>query len=951
MPIKKLSVQLANQIAAGEVVENPASVVKELLENAIDAHATAITLEVRDAGKLLIKVTDNGLGVPHEELPLALAPHATSKIHELKDLDGIVTLGFRGEALASIAAVSKLSLLSNTAGQDHGYKVEVEGPEQHPYIYPAAHPIGTTVIVRELFFNTPARRRFLKSDKTELAKVKDIFTRIALVNYTCEFNLIVDGRMVLQVPATNRSGLSQRIPKLLGAEYKGTLIKIDSADPDFQQSMQELYNEEHFNVDESNSLKFPPVITMHGVLVYPELARRGLADKLIFFLNGRCMGDKLVARAIKEGVTQALEATADFKPSIRGVIFLECDPHIVDVNVHPRKDEVRFHQGHVIFNCISTTVKTALYRHGLNAHTFGRGSLGLNDLSPAPAPAPAPSPASTPIPAHAPAVAAPVEVAAATSDPEPAPAAPAPAEQDGVGTIPVIENFDDVLEEEPNFGGAIGAGSATGRESELRACVEQYFSTHPSAIFNSSESSSAHRTLPGACCDLSKLQSGMGALSQLRAAAAAVKAYRSTPDSTLIGQKSENAAPPAPNPVQSLTDDSALSASTAAPRAESDEAAATGEEIYSSSSTSGLNLSSLLLRQERARRHLESEEEREITETGVNTIEDTELSAEQSSAGQQSSNVLTHSRGFAKAMGILQESRSRYDVAVQEGDENTSTTVAASSTAQVPASAALQPHMPFPAFLPAGAAAATAAAASAAKQGAMLPAGVAYDTTKAYSTANTACSTITSNAEQSTQPEQAVFLALIAPNVLLFSLKQHYFLGKGSELLAECLAREYSLQVRENKVQSAALRVPFAIRVESELIKSYKQEQTKKAALRCGFSLEVRAAKALLELHRVPAYLLGCNLAPVAHSALRLIAAHTQEINGETLESNESNAPLELCQILANAREYEINTEFDARALLGNICSFEQLTPLLEQGTLKELNLMQLAQQLLNHQN
>ena len=176
MPIKKLSVQLANQIAAGEVVENPASVVKELLENAIDAHATAITLEVKEAGKLLIKVTDNGSGIPQEELPLALAPHATSKISELEDLDAIVTLGFRGEALASIAAVSKLSLVSNTIHQEHGYKVEVEGPEQHPYIYPAAHPVGTSVIVRELFFNTPARRRFLKSDRTELSKIRDIFT-------------------------------------------------------------------------------------------------------------------------------------------------------------------------------------------------------------------------------------------------------------------------------------------------------------------------------------------------------------------------------------------------------------------------------------------------------------------------------------------------------------------------------------------------------------------------------------------------------------------------------------------------------------------------------------------------------------------------------------------------------------------------------------------------------
>ena len=380
MPIKKLSVQLANQIAAGEVVENPASVVKELLENAIDAHATAITLEVKEAGKLLIKVTDNGSGIPQEELPLALAPHATSKISELEDLDAIVTLGFRGEALASIAAVSKLSLVSNTIHQDHGYKVEVEGPEQHPYIYPAAHPVGTSVIVRELFFNTPARRRFLKSDRTELSKIRDIFTRIALVNYTCEFRFIVDGKMVLQLPATNRFGLPQRIAKLLGAEYKGPLIKLDNFDPNFQQHMVRLYEDEHFGL-EGAGLRIPPVLGIHGVLVYPEVARKGIPDKLVFFLNGRCMGDKLVAKAIREGFAQALHSGTDYKPSVRGVLFLECDPHIVDVNVHPRKDEVRFHNSNVIFDCIVFTIKTALLLHGITARSIGQSDFIFPEVS------------------------------------------------------------------------------------------------------------------------------------------------------------------------------------------------------------------------------------------------------------------------------------------------------------------------------------------------------------------------------------------------------------------------------------------------------------------------------------------------------------------------------------------------------------------------------------------
>ena len=165
MGIKRLSVQLANQIAAGEVVERPASVVKELLENAVDAGASLITLEIRSSGKTLIKVTDNGKGIVADELPLALAPHATSKIETLEDLSAIRTLGFRGEALASIASVSRLTLISRTADAEHAFQVHVEGAEQHPVVEPAIHNQGTSVIVRELFFNTPARRRFLKSDK------------------------------------------------------------------------------------------------------------------------------------------------------------------------------------------------------------------------------------------------------------------------------------------------------------------------------------------------------------------------------------------------------------------------------------------------------------------------------------------------------------------------------------------------------------------------------------------------------------------------------------------------------------------------------------------------------------------------------------------------------------------------------------------------------------------
>ncbi|MBO8415291.1 MAG: ATP-binding protein, partial [Proteobacteria bacterium] len=197
MPIHRLSVQLANQIAAGEVVERPASVVKELVENAIDAGAGHITLELSGAGRQAIVVRDNGSGIPRDELTLALEPHATSKIYTLEDLEAVKTMGFRGEALASIAAVSKLTLTSKPKDQDKAYKVHTEGPEMTPIVEPAAHPDGTSVEVRELFFNTPARRRFLRSDKTELSRIKDIMLRIAMAHSTLSFEVVHEGRRLL----------------------------------------------------------------------------------------------------------------------------------------------------------------------------------------------------------------------------------------------------------------------------------------------------------------------------------------------------------------------------------------------------------------------------------------------------------------------------------------------------------------------------------------------------------------------------------------------------------------------------------------------------------------------------------------------------------------------------------------------------------------------------------
>lgn len=938
MPIKKLSVQLANQIAAGEVVENPASVVKELLENAIDAHATAITLEVKEAGKLLIKVTDNGSGIPQEELPLALAPHATSKISELEDLDAIVTLGFRGEALASIAAVSKLSLVSNTIHQEHGYKVEVEGPEQHPYIYPAAHPVGTSVIVRELFFNTPARRRFLKSDRTELSKIRDIFTRIALVNYTCEFRFIVDGKMVLQLPATNRFGLPQRIAKLLGAEYKGPLIKLDNFDPNFQQHMVRLYEDEHFGL-EGAGLRIPPVLGIHGVLVYPEVARKGIPDKLVFFLNGRCMGDKLVAKAIREGFAQALHSGTDYKPSVRGVLFLECDPHIVDVNVHPRKDEVRFHNSNVIFDCIVFTIKTALLLHGITARSIGQGFIfpevsepdfssgeqgtGLSpqqlpeqpQLQPQLPPQPQ---ASQPLP--------------------PLPQQPQPA------STP----YDDAA-------APMAGDSGSGREAELRASVEQFFAQHPTVLYHGQ--TVEQPTLQGACCDFGSLKAGLATLNSLRAAQQAVSSFYPQY---------------APQPLAADTasnefDEQITGPETSAHSASESfgtNASASVSTSTSVSSGSGVNLEEMMLQQERSRQLersgltgaeqvasdiVASEVSAGVGADSVEDLENSSVSAGNTAntvaepVGQPSEvptpssayvplstgagavtrgpepsaesderarNIMDRSRSFAQAMRVLSGSRARYSAANNVMPAHAGVTATPAPTANIPSFGGSA--SPF---------------TSPVESNAVKPLGAAPET------------------EFSDGVDGAQFLALIAPNVLLFCLQNRYFIGKGSDLLAECLALEYGLQVRDNTVRVSELKVPFALKVDSVLAKAFKQEEIRLAAARCGFRLQVQ--RGIIELQTIPEYLLGCNLAALATQALHLIAAGSKSINGGELDQSEAQAPQQLCTMLARAREYEINTEYDARYLLSGISSFEQLKPLLQHGTLQELNLLELARQLL----
>lgn len=331
MPIRRLSVQLANQIAAGEVVERPSSVVKELLENAVDAKATKIICDLKNSGKSLIRVRDNGQGIAHEELPLALAPHATSKIATLEDLDAILTLGFRGEALASIAAVSKLTLTSRTKDEEHAYSVEVEGPEQNPEIHPAAHPVGTSVEVCELFFNTPARRRFLRSDRTEFMHIREVFVRTALANPDIDFELNLDGKNIVNVKAANadEKKVLLRLSKLAGSDFSRSGINVKGEDP---------------------------CLNVSGVLLPPPSLEESAVENIFLFLNGRPIADKVLTHALKQAYSQVAGRSCQ----VRCVLYLTCDPHEVDINVHPRKDEVRFHEARLVHDVLAELVENSL---------------------------------------------------------------------------------------------------------------------------------------------------------------------------------------------------------------------------------------------------------------------------------------------------------------------------------------------------------------------------------------------------------------------------------------------------------------------------------------------------------------------------------------------------------------------------------------------------------------
>lgn len=353
--IQILTPRLANQIAAGEVVERPASVLKELLENALDAAAQQIDVEVEAGGVKLLRVRDDGRGINEEDLPLALARHATSKITTLDDLEGVASLGFRGEALASISSVSRLELITSTDASGRGWRVVAEGRDMQPQVTPAPHPRGTSLLVRDLFFNTPARRKFLRTERTEFAHLEEVFRRLALSRQDVAFSLKHQGRSLYQLPAVTDSAdpqqLTRRIGQLLGKDFIAQALEVEAS--------------------------ASSGIALRGWVGLPVYAR-AQADRQYFFVNGRVVRDRLVAHAIRQAYQDVLYSGRH--PVF--VLWLDVDPTLVDVNVHPTKHEVRFRDGRWVHDFIFSALHKRL----------GQALLGAESSSPTTSPAAQPEP-------------------------------------------------------------------------------------------------------------------------------------------------------------------------------------------------------------------------------------------------------------------------------------------------------------------------------------------------------------------------------------------------------------------------------------------------------------------------------------------------------------------------------------------------------------------------------
>ena len=327
--ITRLTPRLANQIAAGEVVERPASVAKELMENSLDAGASRIEVDAEEGGVKLIRIRDDGMGMDQSDLPLAVARHATSKIHDLDDLEGVATLGFRGEALASISSVSRLTLSSSQDDGGAGWQVLTEGRDMEARLSPVAHPRGTTVEVRDLFFNTPARRKFLRAEKTEFSHLEDVVKRLALSHFNVGFQLRHNQRIIHHLKAAaSEVEQDRRVASVCGPQFVQNAVRVET----------ELAG-----------------LRLWGWMGLPTFSR-SQADLQYFFVNGRHVRDRVVSHAVRQAYRDVLYHGRH--PAY--VLYLELDPAGVDVNVHPTKHEVRFRESRQVHDFLYRSLHRAI---------------------------------------------------------------------------------------------------------------------------------------------------------------------------------------------------------------------------------------------------------------------------------------------------------------------------------------------------------------------------------------------------------------------------------------------------------------------------------------------------------------------------------------------------------------------------------------------------------------
>jgi DNA mismatch repair protein MutL len=328
--IQRLSSHLANQIAAGEVIERPSSIVKELVENSLDADSQQVDIDIDKGGIQRIRVRDNGHGIHKDDLILALDRHATSKIQTLNDLERIITLGFRGEALASISSIARLNLSSSTETTQQGWKITCDYHQEHPLIpTPVAHGRGTTVEIQDLFFNTPARRKFLKSEQTEFAHIETLIKRLSLSHFSVGFNLLHNKRNIYQLhPACDETEKLERIATLCGRSFIENSIYIDMQGIDLR---------------------------LWGWISLPTFSR-SQNDLQYFYVNRRMVKDKLINHAVKQAYQDVLYNGRH--PAF--TLFIELDPQAVDVNAHPTKYEVRFRESRLVYDFIKQSLQKAL---------------------------------------------------------------------------------------------------------------------------------------------------------------------------------------------------------------------------------------------------------------------------------------------------------------------------------------------------------------------------------------------------------------------------------------------------------------------------------------------------------------------------------------------------------------------------------------------------------------